>query len=232
MTTQPEFGPVIMASVLTADFSALGDQCLALQNAGIDGIHWDVMDGNAVPSLSFGPDIIAACRRHVDLPFEAHLMTNDPDLLIEQVADAGCEVITIHPDWVRNPRRTLQKIVDKGLSPGVALSPGSPVELARWHIDIVDTILIMTVEPGFGGQSNIGLMTEKIRDVAALIRTQDRPVELEVDGGIGPNTISGAFLAGARKFVVGSALWRSRSFAVARKQLHNAVCTAESTVEL
>ena len=189
------------------------------------------MDGRAVPSLSFGPDVIAACRRHVTLPFEAHLMTNSPGLLIDQVADAGCDTVLIHPDWVQHPRRTLQKIADKGLSPGVALSPGTPLEAARWHIDIIDSILIMTVEPGFGGQSNIGLMTEKIRDAAALISTLDRPVELEVDGGIGPNTISGAYLAGARKFVVGSALWRSRSFAVARQELHNAICSAEPTMK-
>ena len=94
---------MIMASVLTADFSVLGEQCLALQDSGIDGIHWDVMDGRAVPSLSFGPDIIAACRRHVTLPFEAHLMTENPDPLIDQVADAGCGTVLIHPDWVRNP---------------------------------------------------------------------------------------------------------------------------------
>ena len=230
MMTRRQANPRIMASMLTADFSALGDQCRALRDAGIDGIHWDVMDGVAVPSLSFGPDVIAACRRHVALSFEAHLMTNVPDLLIEQVAEAGCESVTIHPDWVRNPRRTLQRIVDRGLSAGIALSPGSSVDLARWHIDIVDTILIMTVEPGFGGQSNIGLMTEKIRDVAALIRAQGRPVEIEVDGGIEPNTIAGAFLAGAEKFVVGSALWRSRSFAVATKDLHSAISAAESTI--
>ncbi len=220
-----------MASVLTADFSALGDQCKALQDGGIDGIHWDIMDGSAVPSLSFGPDVIAACRRHVTLPFEAHLMTNDPDLLIDQLADAGCDEVFIHPDWVRNPRRTLQKISDKGLSPGVALSPGTSMELARWHIDIIDSILIMTVEPGFGGQSNIGLMTEKIREAADLISAFDRPVVLEVDGGIGPETISGAFLAGAGKFVVGSALWRSRSFVAARQELHDAVSDAKSTIK-
>ena len=220
MTTGPQARPGIMASMLTADFSALGDQCRALQNAGVDGIHWDLMDGVSVPSLSFGPDVIAACRRHVTLPFEAHVMTDFPDLLIDEIAAAGCESVTIHPEWVRNPRRTLQKIVDKGLSAGVALSPGSPVDLARWHLDLVDLILVMTVEPGYGGQRHIPLMTEKIREIAALTASQDRSVEIEVDGGIGPDNIVGAYLAGAGKFVVGSALWRSRSFAAAVRQLH------------
>lgn len=215
-----------MASVLTADFSALGDQCKALQDGGIDGIHWDVMDGGAVPSLSFGPDVIASCRRHVTLPFEAHLMTNDPDLLIDQVADAGCGEVFIHPDWVRHPRRTLQKIAERGLSPGVALSPGTPLELARWHIDVIESILIMTVEPGFGGQSHIHGMTEKIREAADFVSALDRPVALEVDGGISPETISGAYLAGAERFVVGSALWRSRSFASASAELHAAACSS------
>ncbi|MCY3879083.1 MAG: ribulose-phosphate 3-epimerase [Rhodobacteraceae bacterium] len=215
-----------MASVLTADFSALGAQCRSLEDAGIDGIHWDVMDGRAVPALSFGPDIIAACRRHVALPFEAHLMTSDPDPLIDQVADAGCDTIMIHPDWIRNPRRTLQTIVDRGLTAGVALSPGTSVDAARWHIDIIGCILIMTVEPGFGGQSNIELINEKIRQVAVLISASDRHVELEVDGGIGPDTIAGAHLAGARKFVVGSALWRSQSFAVAKQKLDDAIGAA------
>ncbi len=220
MTTGPQARPGIMASMLTADFSALGDQCRALQNAGVDGIHWDLMDGVSVPSLSFGPDVIAACRRHVTLPFEAHVMTDFPDLLIDEIAAAGCESVTIHPEWVRNPRRTLQKIVDKGLSAGVALSPGSPVDLARWHLDLVDLILVMTVEPGYGGQRHIPLMTEKIREIAALTASQDRSVEIEVDGGIGPDNIVGAYQAGAGKFVVGSALWRSRSFAAAVRQFH------------
>lgn len=211
-----------MASVLTADLAALGDQCRALQDAGVDGVHWDVMDGVAVPSLSFGPDVIAACRKHVTMPFEAHVMTNAPDRLIERLAESGCESMTIHPDWVQNPRRTLQRIVDSGLSAGVALSPGSPVELARWHIDIIDMVLVMAVEPGFGGQSHIELMTEKIREVAALIRTSGRPIEIEVDGGIGPETIAGAHRAGAEKFVVGSALWRARSFAAAVGNLRDA----------
>jgi ribulose-phosphate 3-epimerase len=226
MTRAPA-DPKIMASVLTADFSALGDQCRALQDAGIDGIHWDVMDGVAVPSLSFGPEIIAACREHVTMPFEAHLMTHVPDRLIEQVAAAGCKSVTIHPDWVQNPRRTLQLIVDSGLSAGVALSPGSPVDLARWHMDIVDLVLVMTVEPGFGGQSNIGLMTEKVREVAALIRAHGRPIDIEVDGGIGPETIAAFHRAGAEKFVVGSALWRSQSFEAAAGKLRSAIDAGE-----
>jgi ribulose-phosphate 3-epimerase len=215
--------PKIMASVLTADFSALGEQCRELQDAGVDGIHWDLMDGVVVPSLSFGPDVIAACRKHVTMPFEAHVMTSLPDRLIEHLAGSGCESMTIHPDWVQNPRRTLQSIVDSGMSAGVALSPGTSVDHARWYIDIIDLVLVMTVEPGFGGQAHIGLMTEKISEVAALVKTCGRPIEIEVDGGIGPETIEGAFRAGAGKAVIGSALWRARSFAAAVEVLGEAV---------
>jgi ribulose-phosphate 3-epimerase len=214
MTAAPP-RPVLAASMLTADFAALGAQCGALEQAGVDLIHWDLMDGVAVPSLSFGPDVIAACRQHTALPFEAHVMSRLPDGLIEPLAAAGCASIIVHPDWLAAPRRTLQRIVDSGLEAGVALSPGTPLEHARWQLDLVSTLLIMTVEPGFGGQRHIPAMTAKVTAAAALIRAADHPVALEVDGGIGPATIAAMRAAGANRFVVGSALWRAESFASA-----------------
>ncbi len=215
----------IMASVLTADFAALGDQCRRLEMAGVDGIHWDVMDGLAVPSLSFGPDVIAACRRHTAIPFEAHLMTNQPDRLVDQMAQAGCQTVIVHPDWLQNPRRTLQGIQERGLSAGVALSPGSPVDLARWHLDIVDLVLVMTVEPGYGGQQRIALMTDKVREVSLLVERQDRRIEIEVDGGVRPDNIAEVFGAGAGRFVIGSALWEDATFEAAVTSLREAAAS-------
>jgi ribulose-phosphate 3-epimerase len=201
-----------MASMLTADFTALGAECRALAAAGVDGIHWDVMDGDAVPSLSFGPDVIAACRSAVDLPFEAHVMSRRADAMIDALATAGCRAMVVHPDWLQNPRRVLQRIVEAGMAAGVALSPGTPVAFARWQLDIIDRILVMSVEPGYGGQRYIPAMTDKVTETAALARTAGRPITVEVDGGIGPETIGGAFGAGATSFVIGSALWRPATF--------------------
>lgn len=211
----PPTGPRIMASLLTADFSALGDECRALEEAGVDGFHWDVMDGIAVPALSFGPDVIAACRRYVRLPFEAHIMSRMPERLIAGLAAGGCDLVIVHPDWLENPRRTLQLIVDNGMSAGVALAPGTPVDHARWYVDIVDLILVMTVEPGFGGQRFIPLMAEKVRAVAAMVAECGRNIPVEVDGGIAAETIGEVSRAGAARFVVGSAFWRAASFAEA-----------------
>lgn len=212
--------PVLAASMLTADFAALGAECRALERAGIDRIHWDLMDGVAVPSLSFGPDVVAACRAHTGVPFEAHIMSRVPDGLVEALVRAGCGQIIVHPDWLGAPRRSLQRIVDSGLEAGVALSPGTPVEHARWHLDLVSTVLVMTVEPGFGGQRCIPSMTAKIRDVRAMVALAEQTVTVEVDGGINAETIGEAQRAGADRFVVGSALWQAASFDTAALMLH------------
>ena len=219
--------PILMASMLTADFARLGEQCAQLESAGIDGIHWDVMDGMAVPSLSFGPDIVAACRAGCTIPFEAHVMSTRPEQFIDALARAGCESMTVHPDWVQNPRRTLQAIRDAGMVAGVALSPGTPVEFTRWHIDIIGLILVMTVEPGFGGQPHLPRMAEKVVEVADLAHRADHKISVEVDGGIAPETIAPMWQAGARRFVVGSVLWRAESFATAITALRGA-CTRQT----
>jgi ribulose-phosphate 3-epimerase len=221
--------PKLTASVLTANFAALGEDCRRLEAAGIDAIHWDIMDGVAVPALSFGAEVIAACRAEVALPFEAHIMSRAPDRMIASLARAGCESVTIHPDWVGDPRRVLQTIADQGMTPGVALSPGTPVEFARWHLDLIGLVLVMTVEPGFGGQGYIAAMTEKIRAIAALAGSADRAIEVEGDGGIARDTSAGAHRGGAGRFVVGSALWRAASFAVAVADLRRAASAAGGT---
>lgn len=208
----PATPPGIFASVLTADFARLGAQVGALAAAGVDGIHWDIMDANAVPALSFGPQVVAACRPAAPIPFQAHVMSAVPALFIADLARAGCQSVIVHPDWVRDPRRVMQAIVDAGMTAGVALSPGTPATFARWHLDIAEIVLVMTVEPGYGGQPHLGAMQDKVRAVARMADDAPHPVTVAVDGGIAPETIAPMLRAGASLFVVGSALWRARKF--------------------
>jgi ribulose-phosphate 3-epimerase len=196
----------IAPSVLPVDFSRLGEEVLALEKAGVDRIQWDVMDGRFVPNLTFGPDVIAACRPHVSVPFEAHLMVEEPDLLADRYVEAGCSLLIVHAEATRHLHRTLGRVREAGAAAGVALNPATPVDAVRHVLDLVDLILVMTVNPGFGGQSYISTMEPKIAEVAALVG--DRPIDIEVDGGIGPATVAGAAAAGANILVAGSALFR------------------------
>ena len=172
----------IVPSVLPADFARLGEECQSLEKAGVDRIQWDVMDGVFVPNLTFGPDVIAACRPLVDVPFEAHLMVVEPDALLPRYVEAGCEVLIVHAEACRHLHRTLASIRDLGASPAVALNPATPVDTLRHVLDLVDEILVMTVNPGFGGQAYIDTMEPKIAEVRAMIEMSGRDIDLEVDG--------------------------------------------------
>ncbi|MGD9797705.1 MAG: ribulose-phosphate 3-epimerase [Acidimicrobiia bacterium] len=196
----------IAPSVLPADFARLGEEVLALEKAGVDRIQWDVMDGRFVPNLTFGPDVIAACRPHASVLFEAHLMVDDPERSAQRYVEAGCELVIVHAEATRHLHRSLGLVRELGARAGVALNPATPADSVRHVLDLVDLVLVMTVNPGFGGQSYLAGMEPKIREVAALIG--DRPVDLEVDGGIGPATVAGAAAAGANVFVAGTALYR------------------------
>jgi ribulose-phosphate 3-epimerase len=198
----------IVPSVLPADFSRLGEECIALAEAGVDRIQWDVMDGRFVPNLTFGPDVIASCRKHVDIPFEAHLMVLDPDELAGRYVDAGCEILIVHAETAPHLHRTLSRVRDLGASPAVALNPATPVAAVQHVLDLVDMVLVMTVNPGFGGQDYIATMEPKVAEVRRLVLEGGHDVDVEVDGGIGPSTISGAAAAGANVLVAGSALYR------------------------
>ncbi len=198
----------IVPSVLPADFSRLGEECQALEKAGVDRIQWDVMDGVFVPNLTFGPDVIAACRPLVDVPFEAHLMVVNPDELLPRYVEAGCELLIVHAEACTHLHRTLGLIRDLGASPAVALNPATPAVAVQHVLDLVDEILVMTVNPGFGGQDYIATMEPKVAEVRAMIEMSGRDIDLEVDGGIGPSTVSGAAAAGANVFIAGSALFR------------------------
>ena len=198
----------IIPSVLPADFARLGDEVAALEQAGADRIQWDVMDGRFVPNITFGPDVIAAVRPLVALPFEAHLMVAEPDVLLGRWVEAGCELVIVHAEACTHLHRTLAQIAELGARAGVALNPATPLESVTHVLDLVDLLLIMTVNPGFGGQRYLGSMEPKIRQAATLIAAGDKPVELEVDGGISTETVSGPARAGARALVAGSALYR------------------------
>lgn len=203
--------PIAIApSVLPVDFSELGAAVTALEAAGVDRIHWDVMDGQFVPNLTFGPDLIASTRRHTTLPFEAHLMVFTPDVLAGAFIDAGCERLIVHAEACTHLHRTLGNIRSLGGKAAVSINPATPASAIAHVLDLVDLVLVMTVNPGFGGQSYISTIEPKIREVREMITAAglDDIVDLEVDGGIAPATVANATLAGANVFVAGSALFR------------------------
>ncbi|NDH47674.1 MAG: ribulose-phosphate 3-epimerase [Acidimicrobiia bacterium] len=200
----------IVPSVLPCDFAKLGAEIEALDAAGVDHFQWDVMDGQFVPNLTFGPDVIAAARKHTTKPFEAHLMVLTPDVLAARYVEAGCSRLIVHAEACPHLHRTLGNIASMGANPAVALNPHTPVSEIEHVLDLVDMVLIMTVNPGFGGQSYIATMEPKIAQLRALIdrRGLSDRVHIEVDGGIGPSTIAGAVSAGANVLIAGTALFR------------------------
>jgi ribulose-phosphate 3-epimerase len=200
----------IAPSVLPADFARLGEEVAALEAAGVDRIQWDVMDGQFVPNLTFGPDIIAAARKHTSLPFEAHLMVLTPDVMAAEYVKAGCQRLIVHAEACTHLHRTLGNIASLGATASVALNPATPVSAVAHVLDLVDMVLIMTVNPGFGGQQYIETMEPKIRELRSLIVDVGLgdTVDIEVDGGIGPTTIEAAAAAGANILVAGSALYK------------------------
>ena len=200
----------IAPSILPVDFAKLGEEIVALETAGVDRIQFDVMDGQFVPNLTFGPDVIASVRKHTTLPFEAHLMVLTPDAMAAQYVDAGCARLIVHAEACTHLHRTLGHIASLGAKAAVALNPATPADAVAHVLDLVDMVLVMTVNPGFGGQSYIATMEPKIREIRAMIGAAglDDVVDVEVDGGIGPTTVAGAVSSGANILVAGSALFR------------------------
>lgn len=198
----------IAPSVLSADFSRLGDEVVALEKAGVDRIQWDVMDGHFVPNLTFGPDVIAACRPHVTVPFEAHLMVDEPDALMARYIQAGCDLLIVHAESTRHLHRSLGHVRDLGARAAVALNPATPAAAVEDVLDLCAMVLVMTVNPGFGGQDYIATMEPKVRRIRRMVVDGGHDCDVEVDGGIGPATVQGAATAGANVLVAGSALYR------------------------
>lgn len=198
----------IAPSILSADFAKLGQEVRAIDAAGADWIHIDVMDGHFVPNLTIGPGVVKALRPHSDKPFDVHLMISPVDSFLEDFAAAGADTITVHPEAGAHVHRTVQHIKSLGKRAGISLNPATPVEVLDYLLEEIDLVLVMSVNPGFGGQSFIESQLRKIEAVRARIDALGKPIDLEVDGGVDAETAPRAIAAGADALVAGTATFR------------------------
>ncbi|QUD86522.1 ribulose-phosphate 3-epimerase [Phenylobacterium montanum] len=200
--------PIIAPSILASDFSKLGEEVRAIEAAGADWVHVDVMDGHFVPNITIGPDVVKALRPHSKLPFDVHLMIAPADPYLEAFRQAGADLISIHPEAGPHLNRSLKQIRKLGAKAGVVFNPSTLPETIEWMMDEVDHILVMSINPGFGGQSFMTSQLRKIERLRGMIEKERRPIELEVDGGVTPETARLCVDAGATALVAGTAVFR------------------------
>ena len=212
---------MIAPSILSADFCRLGEEIEAVVKAGADVIHVDVMDGHFVPNITIGPLVVKAAKKATFLPLDVHLMIEDPDTYIEDFAAAGADWITVHVETCNHLHRTIHKIKEMGKKAGAVLNPATPLESLDYILDDLDLVMLMSVNPGFGGQSFIPSSIEKIRTLKNMIEKRGLDTGIEVDGGISPDTIAAVAEAGANIFVAGSAVFGKDDYADAINQLKN-----------
>ena len=196
-------------SILSADFARLLEDVKKVEKAGCEYLHIDVMDGHFVPNITLGPGIVKSLRKDVNMVFDAHLMIENPDNYIKEFADAGCDIIVVHQEACTHLHRTIQNIKSHGIKAGVALNPATPIETIKYVLQDVDMVLLMSVNPGFGGQSYIPVVTEKIKELKALIDKMNLDIDIEVDGGVKPSNIAEVVNAGANVIVAGSAIFNA-----------------------
>ena len=209
--------PLIIApSILSADFAKLGEEIEAIQKAGADWLHVDVMDGHFVPNITIGPPVVKAIRPHVSIPIDVHLMIAPADPYLEAFREAGADILSIHPEAGPHLDRSLQHIRQIGAKAGVVLNPSTPVESIEWVMDHIDVILVMSVNPGFGGQAFIPGQLKKIARLRQMIDASGRDIVLEVDGGVAPDTAPLCIEAGATALVAGTAVFKGGPQAYAR----------------
>jgi len=206
---------IVAPSILSADFARLADDIAAVEKAGADWLHVDVMDGRFVPNLTIGPPVVKAIRKVTKLPLDVHLMIVEPEKYVEAFAEAGADTITVHVEACTHLHRTLAHIRSLGKRAGVTMNPSTSEETIRYVLDVADLVLVMSVNPGFGGQSFIRSQLGKIAKIRAMIDERKHPIDLEVDGGITQETAPEAIAAGARVLVAGNAVFNTKDWASA-----------------